>query len=142
MEDWFIPYVAGLLDGEGCITISKTPLYRNHLANYKLEVIIVNNCFEPLELCQKQFRGSLYARKQLLNRHTHFVWRLVADSAYKFLKIVSPYLIIKKEQAKLGMEFRKARTNCVPARGRHLSSEELNLRGAYYQRMKQLNHSP
>jgi len=141
MKDWFIPYVAGLTDGEGCITIGKTSPRRTHSANYRLEVIIVNNCLEPLTACRQQFGGNIRARTLPLSHQVHYAWEVVADQAYKFLQIVHPYLIIKKKQAELGMEFREAITFCIPAPGKKLPPDEIALREAYWQRMRQLNHS-
>ncbi len=129
-------YVAGFIDGEGCIRIDKyKPAKRS--THYKLQVIVVNTNLEILLLLKEDFSG--YIHKHTHKGHVAYYWSLYGEAATTFIKKVKPYLVIKRTQAELALEFQAKKTVGKPAPNRKLSKEELELRDAFYQRMKELN---
>jgi len=97
-------YLAGLFDGEGWISVKK---FKNKKSNddiyYKPCLGIHMNGFDLLKKIHDKFGGRLHKRKNFINRPTT-EW--VLSGAYrvlKVLKILYPYLNIKKKQAKLCM---------------------------------------
>lgn len=105
-------YMAGLLDGEGCIYIHKCTSpsnYKNH-SYYRVEVFIANCHKGVLELVKKTTgTGSVYeqqaARVKAHGWQRQYRWGANAKSATAFLKKVAPFSIIKKPYIDLALEF-------------------------------------
>ena len=106
-------YIAGIIDGEGCIAIRKD----NHKARYAniqycLVVNITNTDIRMLEFVKDIFGGSIsmrpYYKKDGCFRKK--CWRIMiySNQAYELLVKVKPYLVIKQEQADLAMKFQES----------------------------------
>jgi hypothetical protein len=63
---------------------------------------------------------------------------VVSKQAEAFLSEVAPYLVIKKEQARLGLVFRKTKVNTVRKK-LGVTKEETAIRESFYQAIKELN---
>jgi hypothetical protein len=103
------PYLAGILDGEGCIC-----LYGSEVSDCKfhssLQVMIYNTSLRLMRWLVKNVGGKYYTRTA--NGYgkkpgkTQYVWHPSgAKNREKFLLGVLPYLVIKEEQAKVALEF-------------------------------------
>ena len=96
-----LEYIAGLFDGEGYITVNK---------NKKAFVPVVGikmNGFNLLKKLNIEFGGYFYQREKYINRPLT-EWTLRGSfQVIPFLKKIEPFLIIKKEQAKLCLELCK-----------------------------------
>lgn len=105
MKNTDLAYVAGIIDGEGSIGIAihKSPSCKR---GYTLELCVQVTSSDDW-LCQWLrfgFGGSL---NHHLNIHgtpmTH--WTIVARKAAEFLRLILPYLMIKKPQAEIAINF-------------------------------------
>ncbi len=99
-------YAAGLVDGEGCISISKSKRkgYKNY--QFYLKVVITNTNKDILNLFQEQFGGSVLNRSHGKKHWTPaYNWQLTCRQAESFLKLILPFLYIKKEEAKVALQF-------------------------------------
>lgn len=104
-----IIYAAGIFDGEGHISVSKATRKRKDGSEYPqhwLIIAISNTNLELMEWFIDKFGGS-YRKDREGSIRTCWCWRLSCLKALKFLDLVSPYLIVKKNQVKLGMDFQK-----------------------------------
>ncbi len=103
-------YLAGLIDGEGTISIrNKTPRSRRHKTNhYNLEVYITSTNRPMLEWVVETFGGKIYTyqRENDTKRLPQHKWHVHGNKAKWILENVLLFLIIKKKHAKLGIEFR------------------------------------
>lgn len=102
-----IRYAAGLLDGEGCIRISKQQ-FKNHV-RYQLFVTINMADPRPLVELQKEFGGCFSwgaPRKDPRHRPLHG-WAVSSRNALLCLERVRPWLIVKAAEADLAIEFQK-----------------------------------
>ena len=97
-----LEYIAGYFDGEGCVTIGIT-----NKKYYQLCVKIDSIDFEPLHMIHKMFGGGLSLSKRRPPRHHTWHFRLSTNIAYKFLKAIQPYCILKKQQVDLALEFQE-----------------------------------
>lgn len=132
-----IEYVAGLLDGEGYIGIHKCkPQKRHKSISHSLQVYITNTYLGVLIECQKQFGGSIRKRVSPFGYKTLYDWIIATKAAAGFLSMVYPHLIIKRERARLAIEFDQTKSS---QRGARLSKSELSLRESYYQAIHSLN---
>lgn len=112
-----IPYLAGFFDGEGCVYIIRANV--SYGVRYSLEISFTNSWTEPLVLAQSLFGGSITESKDARgNKVTHRL-RLRGNQAVKALEALLPFLIVKKERARLGVEFQaklagKSRSTRLP----------------------------
>jgi intein/homing endonuclease len=98
-------YFAGLFDGEGYITVS-VPKNRNSATLY---VGLGSTDFAVLELLRRSFGGCLTAVRvsSKVSKKLSREWKTWNEGAANFLRIVYPYLRIKKHQAALAFKLRK-----------------------------------
>jgi len=94
-----IAYLAGLFDGEGCISIQQSKNVKG-IFNYCLKLIVHMNCKEIIDILQETFGGSVYIRKD-----KSYAWECTGTEADETLKLIVPYLIEKKKQAELGIDY-------------------------------------
>lgn len=104
-----LAYIAGILDGEGCIAISKKKC-RDGTAKgiqYRLYVSVANTDLKMIKFIKQTTGvGSIYKIKRNCERHkTAWRWNLWSIQASDLLRDVHSYLITKKNQAKIGIKF-------------------------------------
>lgn len=128
-------YLAGIFDGEGCITINQNQ------KGYKLECLLVTAGSYIPNLFQFTFGGSLRKRKQNTDKrwHDYYRWQISSRQALSFLKVITPYLRLKKPQAELAIKFQeRLSANHLHHGRRPLTNKELVLREADAILMKSL----
>ena len=106
-----LSYAAGLIDGEGCITLAiyRKGVYRN--ANITTVCVHVRvsmaDAICPVFLYEK-FGGKLLKLKP---QKSHFKeclrWEVSGKAAYVFLDLIIPFLKLKKDQAIDALSFKK-----------------------------------
>jgi hypothetical protein len=91
-----LEYIAGFFDGEGCIGV-----YRDTKGYTKLLVTIGQKSETPLLLIRECLGGKL-SKPQSMTVH-QLVWTNFA--AGEMLEQIVPFLVLKKAQAELAIEF-------------------------------------
>ena len=96
-----LAYIAGFIDGEGCIQANSSG---------RLVVQVGNTVKAPLQLIQDIFGGSvrLYARDKKEEHKPVYRYAIGSLPAIKMLTMLLPYLIVKREQAVLGIALNDA----------------------------------
>jgi DNA modification methylase len=112
-------WVAGIVDGEGCITILRTKSSHSESLSF-LPTVQVRMCDrEPLERLV-DVAGSSLGKPQnppshkLANQRDSYQWKLVSDRAAKVIAEIYPFLTCKRKQAIVAWNhqmFRAARGN-------------------------------
>jgi len=104
-----LEYVAGLFDGEGCITVQRQ-WYVNTEGTFSYRYPMraqITNTYEPIiVMLTEQFPyGSHFVDKRNPNywRKTH-VWYANGANAILFVSTLLPHLVIKKKQVQLAVE--------------------------------------
>lgn len=120
-------YLAGFFDGEGTVFIQESR-GRHYL---RISVTQVNP--EPLKLFQVIFGGTVLADKDRPNRRKIYRWRLGGDRAALALLQLLPYLIVKLDEARLGIIFQEE----VKNRHRRLTKDDSSQESAYYHKMRE-----
>lgn len=100
-------YVAGLVDGEGCVSIKKMKS-----GYFGLRVALgLSGKSKPevFDLLISQYGGALEKKYQdkRENRLPHWLWVIATKQAENFLKQIYPFSILKREQIKLALQYRK-----------------------------------
>jgi hypothetical protein len=101
-------YIAGIIDGEGCIGIYRSS---SHDRTFFLQITIVNTNITLLEWMKKKFGCGYLTSQSKSKAHPKnkqsYSLEVSRMKAYEILLRVFPYLIVKKPQANLGIEFKK-----------------------------------
>jgi hypothetical protein len=88
-------YLAGLFDGEGCVTFTHTRI-KNGVAPYT-HVSISNVRPQVLRLVQKQYGGSIRTIHQKNPRaRVSYNWLLPRGGEKRFLEAILPHSVIKR----------------------------------------------
>jgi len=123
-------WLAGFLDGEGCITIAKyTNRKTARCSHFTPSVNIVNTDLPTLLAIQKVFGGTLHSKGK--NKHINWKqgWALHWTGSNKvktILEVIRPYVISKRDQVEFMLDVwlpRFSRTK--KGRGIRVSDEEV-----------------
>ncbi len=96
-------YAAGVFDGEGCITSSASfrPGKYEKFPRVHIQIGVSNNFLPLLDEFQGRYGGNIHKHA----RKCH-LWRIVGKIPMRhFLLSVLPYLIVKREEAILALQF-------------------------------------
>jgi hypothetical protein len=96
-------WAAGFLDGEGYIGVTRDNSVRDGKTYYKVAVSAGQIHKTPIELLQSMFGGRIVYQKNKFKGCWH--WRVFGENAYSALRIVLPYLVVKRQQAELVLQF-------------------------------------
>lgn len=89
-------WVAGFMDGEGCIVVG---------SNGSLQLRIINTSLRSLERVQEVLEtGTIKARKQKVNKEQYY-WSCYGGDAYTALEVLTPHLTAKWDQAIEAMKY-------------------------------------
>ena len=103
-----LAYLAGILDGEGCFTLSKGS--NGH--TFGTLVVVGNTDARLIHWLQERFDGSVTVRPRNNPRQKPcWIWTLTGSDIEPFIGAVEPYLRLKREQALLLLEYR---TTVIP----------------------------
>jgi hypothetical protein len=102
-----IAYVAGFLDGEGCVSLAWRKGKLGY--NYITPIIQITNTNEEVLIWIKSiFGGSIQFRPDTRKtRKDSWCVTMAGETALKFLKSVRPYLRIKTKQADIVMSINR-----------------------------------
>ena len=132
-----LAYVAGIIDGEGCISIRRQPTTRTKIGFTYIMAVTVGNTNEWL-ICflKQQFGGCICFDKKTGNRKDAWRWELKCGRAVTFLELISPYLQLKKPNAEIAIQFQKYHQ---VSKGKRPTSGDRVIQEAEYILMKQYN---
>lgn len=103
-----VAYLAGIIDGEGSITIYKYNRKPRLYSTYCLRLLITNTNKDLIYWIQSKLgKGCVNYIKSLHREKPALRYNITSGKAAEVLKLVLPYLIVKKEQAEIGIAFRE-----------------------------------
>lgn len=106
-------YIAGVIDGEGCITLYRREIKQHGTITYVLQVSIANTSKALIEWLQLKIPlTGIYTHSQQrykLNgepKRKSYRWVVSGNQRAKaFLSLILPYLVIKKSQAEAALSY-------------------------------------
>ena len=118
-----LAYIAGIVDGEGCIDTFKS----GDKVSYQPRITVVNTNKKVLQLIVDMFEGTICARRKIVGRKQVYSWMRGGVPAGEVIEKLLPYLLIKKEHALLATKL----VTCPTSEGVKISAAiaELNHRG-------------
>ena len=118
--DQRLAYLAGIVDGEGCISTHLIPNKR-HIPSVYVKVVMTDA--RPVMLLQTVFGGTVAGvQPRKPNHKPGYCWQVSGRRAGDVLIALMPLLLVKKEQAGKAIAIR-AITGSV---GKRLSEDRLN----------------
>lgn len=103
-----LAYTAGVVDSDGCITFYRRRRKSGDGYFYTIRVEVGNTNEWIVHWLRMQFGGSIARRKPRSEREKPlFRWYMVSRKAAEFIKLIEPYLQIKKPQAMIALEFQR-----------------------------------
>lgn len=131
-----LTYLAGIIDGEGCLTIQRSMTARSH--TFKIKISMTHK--KVLETIKYNFGGHLWGPYKHNGRKKEklvWEWCVYGKEAFELLKKVKKYLIVKREEAHVAFDFCRQ----VFYRERHfgptqLTEEEITDRNIWYLALK------
>lgn len=88
-------YLAGLFDGEGCVSLQHKSQYHHRRAYTRLLVSVGMRTPEPLMLFKQEFGGSI-------KKYGHiYQWYVCGATAALALEVFGRLCVVKREQAQL-----------------------------------------
>jgi len=141
-------YLAGVIDSDGCIAVSKMhegmksySNFRYKNPRYVLTLNITNTSEELMEWLLREFGGNCKARRKEKAHHKiTYGWHYNNGKAAEILKLVEPYLIVRKKQAQLAIDLISG-WKTEFGRGALLKPDEVERREKAYLEMKRLNRT-
>lgn len=145
-------YAAGFFDGEGCVGVYRKKIGpRGINPRHALVISIANTNFEVLHhfhvICGGVVQTPSRCYDKRPNRLPVGKWSAQAREAGHILKALAPFLVVKKAQALLAIEFaditaaqikgKRGMRQCRP-----LSPADLAYRESVYERLKAMKRQP
>ena len=90
-------YTAGIIDGEGCLSIT----FREYPSKWELSVSVGGTDKRLLIWLSDRFGGAITPMKRTGNRQPAYLWRVPKRQLQSMLNGVMPYLVVKREQAEV-----------------------------------------
>jgi hypothetical protein len=108
-------YAAGILDGEG--SISLTRIQKNRWPSPVVSVSSTD--YELLEWLRERWGGCIVHKRTYAEHHTpSYTWSLTDRRALGFLKIIRPFLVIRRKIARCDLLLGEY-LSCTPRNGRY-----------------------
>ncbi len=123
-----VAYMAGLVDGEGYICGT----YHSDKYSYTLRLQVTNTNYGVMLWMQKKFGASIVSKGLPKKSTWKQAWTANFYSSYakEVIRLIEPYLIIKKEQALLALQFPTDRSVQPQTRRQiYLALKEMNKLG-------------
>jgi len=106
-------YIAGVLDSDGCIQISRRNCHRNSNIQYNLEVSFSNTSTALISYLREQclLAGYTYTNKVIQQdnrphrRRICYTYRVSGLMAHNLIRRTIPFLTAKRDQARLAIRF-------------------------------------
>lgn len=140
MNEMDVAWAAGFIDGEGCIRIETSFANKDRRRPIAmLRVSCGQSVNRPLEKLEELFGGTLTSHPARgLGYGTSYMWSIAARKAADCLSKLVPYLVVKKRQAELALEFQlilRPRSD----RKRLLTDDEIRSRLFFVNEIRALN---
>ena len=136
ITDAELAYIAGIIDGEGCITIQKSLKKRCNHASYQAHVVVCMTSNAVIQHLVDTVHGG-WRTLQQQRAHCRPIYRFVVTgtNAYNLIEAIAPYLVEKREQAKKLLELRQY----CKGQGVRPTAEELREKDAIFVSLKAMH---
>lgn len=129
-------WAAGFVDGEGCISISSNYGGRRS-RSLALRLCVAQVDRRPVDILAALFTGSILSHIPKPPRRKYYQWAITSRKALSALIELEPFLINKREQAQLAIEFQNMKLG--RSNGSRLTDEEAALQQSFSDKLKEMH---
>lgn len=101
-------YAAGLFDGEGMIRMT-SHIHRDKVTRiYQIQCVLGVVHRPVIEALKEEYGGSIHENRHDLRSPRNrivFQWAIASQKAASFMRRIQPYVVIKRDQLELALEF-------------------------------------
>jgi len=126
-----LAYCAGIIDGEGCISIHDGPRQRN----WTIRVTVDMQSEKIINFLIGTFGGHSNRVEKATAKYAIYYWYMCGAKAFEILKKIKPYLVEKRPQADEAIKFYVHQKNYG---NRQLTQQEIQKRLRYKIRLREL----
>lgn len=142
MSESEIAYVAGITDGEGCLSVRRIGANRYKQSSFSFQLFVTNTNLEMLQYLKNvtgvgYINGPYIQNKDGANRRPYWKWRVPQGEAIPLLVLMQPWLIVKRKVTSLVFKLRESQNglrNCFS-----LSADTVIERERIYAEIKEAN---
>jgi len=146
-------YLAGMIDGDGCIVVSKSYTYNRgqsdkKIDKYILKVEIISSDTRLIKYLVGAFGGryGMSNRKQGLSNEPNYFWQPYAKQHKELLKKILPFIHLKRQQVELAIRFCEVHKGYekgwkYASNGKRYSDHEKGKLEMFWIEMKKLNQT-
>lgn len=133
MDKITLAYLAGFIDGEGCITILRR-FKKNKSKNYNYYAVISvgQKDGEIMDILKDNFKGNIHHVK----RDGSYIWTATDKMASDCIRQLLPFLRYKKPQAEIALQLYDP--TIIRKKFNTISPEELQKRELLYEEIRRL----
>lgn len=132
-----LAYLAGIVDGEGYIGITADHRTRNpDRPCWRLRVAVTNTNEWLMQHLKFSIGGGTIILRSDKRQKPCYQWEIGNRKAAEFLKLILPYLRLKRPQAELAIKFQAS----ISKSTRILTEEQLAVREAEMLLLKNMKH--
>jgi len=147
VTDTELAWAAGIIDGEGCITITRYgPKGKRHGPYYRGILKVGNSDPRMIIKLTQMFGCGITLKPAKTNRLPQYIWQKGAHDAVEVLKQVRPYLVNKADQADVLLAFYQLKPKyerASPTKGHlRLSDDDHAIRREMFESIKTLKTPP
>lgn len=104
-------YLAGIVDGEGTITIHRHQFYKRGTYQLRPRLIVSNTNLRLLNHLRDVHGGTIISNRAATARRSEsFLWRIFSiDEIYRIVLAIRPFLLVKDRQADVMLAFLRSR---------------------------------
>ena len=138
-----LAYLAGVIDSDGCIAISKyyDTKKPNRSPRYVVDLTVVNTSVRLMNWLVDNYGGSYSKRRKHSESHKDtYSWKYTNSKAVTLLALIKPYLVEKWDRAENAIQF-FGEDNFTRNGNNRVKEEELARREAHYVIAKMLNQN-
>ncbi len=137
MEYTDIIYLAGMVDGDGSISITKQQ-YNERRCRHNLSLSVTNCSKELVDWIRERWEGHVYSKLPTVKGRPIYRWAVTNQAAENIIEELVDYLIVKKTQANIALDLR-ATYGKITYRQGGVSANTIELREAMRETMSKLN---
>jgi hypothetical protein len=133
-------YAAGFFDGEGTVKIEKGDRRTKKPYGFRLHIQVSNTHKGVIDWFKETFgAGYVYVRGNKTDGgRDYYDWGLYGHKAQRFLKLLYPYLKVKREDAEIGILFQESINKY--GHKKEVPAYELEYRQKLRERLQNLPH--
>lgn len=138
-ERELLAYMAGIIDGEGCITISFRDGIKNNPSGKWTPMIQVNMCAESIVRLFHQRYGAVLSTHVRNRQRRVWCWSATNMQAIRPIAELLPFLRLKRRQGEVAIQLQNRKSRGVGTR--YMAQAEVDERMRLTNEIRQLNNN-